>query len=61
MYLFLPGVFDVLVYTDRDLEVPEEWGESNAHFIENSEEVRLRSFNTRIHKVDAMVCYKNID
>jgi hypothetical protein len=23
--------------------------------------VRLRSFNTRIHKVDAMVCYKNID
>lgn len=58
--LFLPisGKFDLLVYTDKDLEVPESWGESGPQFIADSEEVRLRSFTTTIHKVDAMVAYK---
>ncbi|XP_074647653.1 mitotic spindle assembly checkpoint protein MAD2A-like [Tubulanus polymorphus] len=56
-----PCVFDILVYTDKDLEVPTTWGESKAHFINNSEEVRLRSFSTQIHKVDAMVAYKKSD
>lgn len=52
------GEFDLLVYTDKDIEVPEAWGESGPQFIANSEEVKLRSFNTLIHKVDTMVAYK---
>ncbi|XP_046579120.1 mitotic spindle assembly checkpoint protein MAD2A-like [Haliotis rubra] len=54
-------VFDILVYTDKDMDVPEAWGESGPHFVVNSEEVRLRSFSTSIHKVDAMVAYKKTD
>ena len=56
--LFL-GAFDILVYTDKDLEVPELWDESGACMISNSQEVKLRSFTTSIHKVDSMVAYKN--
>lgn len=55
---FFPGSFDVLVYTDKDSEVPLEWEESDAHFIALSSEVRLRSLSTGVHKVDAMVAYK---
>ncbi|CAG2217775.1 MAD2 [Mytilus edulis] len=47
--------FDLLVYTDKDLEVPDSWGEDGPQFIANSEEVRLRSFTTLLHKVDAML------
>uniref|UniRef100_UPI00398EBB08 mitotic spindle assembly checkpoint protein MAD2A n=1 Tax=Pristiophorus japonicus TaxID=55135 RepID=UPI00398EBB08 len=50
--------FDLLIYTDKDLEVPEKWEESGPQFINNSEEVRLRSFTTTIHKVNSMVAYK---
>ncbi|XP_010154206.1 PREDICTED: mitotic spindle assembly checkpoint protein MAD2A, partial [Eurypyga helias] len=50
--------FDLLVYTDKDLVVPEKWEESGPQFIANSEEVRLRSFTTTIHKVNSMVSYK---
>ncbi|KAK3089038.1 hypothetical protein FSP39_000332 [Pinctada imbricata] len=53
-----PCSFDVLVYTDKDIDVPESWGENGPCLIENSEEVRLRSFSTTIHKVDAMVAFK---
>ncbi len=49
----------LLIYTDKDLEVPGEWGETGAQFIDNSIEVRLKSFSTLIHKVDTMVCYKD--
>ncbi|XP_009886202.1 PREDICTED: mitotic spindle assembly checkpoint protein MAD2A [Charadrius vociferus] len=50
--------FDLLIYTDKDLVVPEKWEESGPQFIANSEEVRLRSFTTTIHKVNSMVAYK---
>lgn len=53
-----PCSFDLLVYTDKDLEVPDSWGESGPQFVADSEEVRLRSFTTTIHKVDTMVAYK---
>ncbi|XP_028842135.1 mitotic spindle assembly checkpoint protein MAD2A [Denticeps clupeoides] len=53
--------FDLLVYTDKDLEVPEKWEESGPQIINNSEEVRLRSFTTSIHKVSSMVAYKRTD
>ncbi|XP_040554907.1 mitotic spindle assembly checkpoint protein MAD2A isoform X1 [Gallus gallus] len=42
----------------KDLVVPEKWEESGPQFIANSEEVRLRSFTTTIHKVNSMVAYK---
>ncbi|CAJ0933282.1 unnamed protein product [Ranitomeya imitator] len=53
--------FDLLIYTDKDSEVPVKWEESGPQFVSNSEEVRLRSFTTTIHKVNSMVAYKKID
>uniref|UniRef100_A0A8D2H1E8 Uncharacterized protein n=1 Tax=Urocitellus parryii TaxID=9999 RepID=A0A8D2H1E8_UROPR len=44
------GSFDLLIYTDKDLVVPEKW--------EDTEEVHLGSFTTRIHKINSMVTYK---
>ena len=52
------GAFDVLVYTDKDEEIPIDWEESDPHFIALSQEVRLKSFSTSVHKVDTMVAYK---
>lgn len=54
-----PCAFDILIYTDKDQDVPEKWEESGPQFIANSQEVKLRSFSTSIHKVEAMVAYKN--
>ncbi|XP_015260502.1 mitotic spindle assembly checkpoint protein MAD2A [Cyprinodon tularosa] len=56
-----PCAFDLLVYTDKDLVVPEKWEESGPQIIDQSEEVRLRSFTTSIHKVNSMVAYKRTD
>merc|ERR1712018_604880 len=51
--------FDVLIYTHKDLDVPVEWGESEACLISNPEHVQLRSFSTNIHKVNTAVSYKS--
>merc|ERR1711966_108032 len=53
-----PCQFELLVYTDKEVEVPEAWEESDAKIIVDAQEVRLRSFTTKIHKIDAMVAYK---
>jgi mitotic spindle assembly checkpoint protein MAD2 len=50
--------FDLLVYTNIDVHIPLTWEESDPKYIINSQEVRLRSFTTKIHKVDTMVAYK---
>eukprot|EP01028_Stygiella_incarcerata_P008523 TRINITY_DN3723_c0_g1_i2.p1 TRINITY_DN3723_c0_g1~~TRINITY_DN3723_c0_g1_i2.p1 ORF type:complete len:154 (-),score=50.39 TRINITY_DN3723_c0_g1_i2:172-633(-) len=50
--------FDLLVYTNVDCAVPGSWAESDPKYISNSSEVRLRSFTTKVHKVDAMVAYR---
>lgn len=50
--------FDVLIHTVKDCDVPEEWGETEAAFIQNSQAVQLRSFSTGLHKVDTVVNYK---
>lgn len=60
---FLPVVdeimaFDLLVYCDKATEIPKAWEESMPQCIINSQDVRLSSFNTKIHKVDAMVSYR---
>ena len=57
----LSGSFDILVYTDKDLEVPAEWDTDGPGLISNSEQVRLRSFSTAIHSIDGMVAYKLVD
>lgn len=56
-----PCTFDLLVYTDQEAEVPRTWEESDPKYVANSEEVRLRSFTTKVHKVDAMVSYRVAD
>ena len=55
------GAFDLLAYTNRDLDIPDSWEESQARIIANSQEVQLRSFSTTVHKVDTMVSYKAED
>lgn len=63
---FLPAVdprrpcnFDVLIYTDKQAEVPRSWAETDPKYISGEcEEVRLRSFATKIHTVEGGVEYK---
>jgi len=54
-----PCTFDLLVYTNADVEVPKTWEESDPRYITNSSEVRLRSFTTKIHRVEPMVSFKD--
>lgn len=53
-----PCSFEMLVYTDQDVVVPAAWADTDAHAIDRSQEVRLRSFSTKIHKVDTAVTYR---
>ncbi|WOL12782.1 hypothetical protein Cni_G21550 [Canna indica] len=57
--LFSLGIFDVLAYTDKDVDAPLSWIESDAKLIKNPQMVKLHSFDTKIHKVDTLVSYKN--
>ncbi|CAI4227179.1 unnamed protein product [Auanema sp. JU1783] len=50
--------FDVLIYTGKTTEAPEDWTESGACLIKNSEQVQLRSFSTSVHSVNTNVQYK---
>ncbi|CAK0759716.1 hypothetical protein CVIRNUC_002719 [Coccomyxa viridis] len=50
--------FDLLVYTNAESAVPMEWEESDARVIINAADVKLRSFNTKVHKVDTLVSYR---
>ncbi|KAL0385407.1 UNVERIFIED_CONTAM: Mitotic spindle checkpoint protein MAD2 [Sesamum radiatum] len=54
-----PCIFDVLAYTDKDCAVPFTWIESDPKLIANPQMVKLHSFDTKIHKVDTLVSYKN--
>jgi len=57
-----PCSFDLLVYTNKTALVPEtKWEESDPRYILNSQEVKLRSFTTTVHKVESMVTYKEAD
>merc|ERR1719161_586289 len=47
-----PCTFDLLIYTDKETEVPLAWEESDPRYIANSDEVKLRSFTTKVHRVD---------
>eukprot|EP00535_Pseudo-nitzschia_heimii_P003094 CAMPEP_0197173920 /NCGR_PEP_ID=MMETSP1423-20130617/655_1 /TAXON_ID=476441 /ORGANISM="Pseudo-nitzschia heimii, Strain UNC1101" /LENGTH=223 /DNA_ID=CAMNT_0042622789 /DNA_START=56 /DNA_END=727 /DNA_ORIENTATION=- len=56
-----PCSFDLLVYTKKDAVVPTKWEESDPCYITNSQEVKLRSFTTSVHKVDSMVAYREAE
>eukprot|EP00727_Mastigamoeba_balamuthi_P006470 m51a1_g2443 Mitotic spindle assembly checkpoint protein MAD2 (200) ;mRNA; r:867823-868666 len=56
-----PCSFDLLVFTDMDVGVPTLWEESDPKYIAKSQEVRLRSFTTKIHQVDASVSFRASD
>lgn len=64
---FLPTLegshgFDVLLYTDKDVELPNsEWSDTNARLITNGQHVQLRGFTTNIHKVEPIVSYVSRD
>lgn len=53
-----PCSFDLLVYADKNATVPVTWEDTDPCYIANAEDVHLRSFTTKIHKVDTMVSYK---
>eukprot|EP00501_MAST-03F_sp_TOSAG23-6_P001538 GSMAST32.ASY1.ANO1.1602.1 assembled CDS len=54
-----PCSFDLLVYADREANVPVEWEESDPKYISDATDVKLRSFTTKVHTVSSMVTYKN--
>jgi mitotic spindle assembly checkpoint protein MAD2 len=56
-----PCTFDLLVYTDKSIDAPDQWTDSDPCYILNSSEVKLRSFKTSVHKIDSMVAYKDAD
>eukprot|EP00008_Paramoeba_atlantica_P005723 CAMPEP_0201477476 /NCGR_PEP_ID=MMETSP0151_2-20130828/2490_1 /ASSEMBLY_ACC=CAM_ASM_000257 /TAXON_ID=200890 /ORGANISM="Paramoeba atlantica, Strain 621/1 / CCAP 1560/9" /LENGTH=157 /DNA_ID=CAMNT_0047858211 /DNA_START=206 /DNA_END=679 /DNA_ORIENTATION=- len=53
--------FDLLVYTNKETLIPKLWEESNPHYVEDAEHVKLRSFSTSVHKVEPLVAYKERD
>ena len=56
-----PCTFDLLVYTDKEVDASDKWADSDPCYILNSAEVKLRSFTTSVHKVDSMVAYKEAE
>ena len=56
-----PTVFNILAYTSQSAEVPaDEWIDTDPQAIEagKSQQVKLRSFSTDIHRIEAMVAYR---
>lgn len=64
---FLPTLegshsFDILLYTDKDVELPNsEWSDTNAKLINNGQHVQLRGFTTNVHRVEPVVSYVTRD
>ncbi|KAJ1728761.1 Mitotic spindle checkpoint component mad2 [Coemansia biformis] len=60
---FLPIIeekctFNILVYADSDAQVPTTWTDSDPLHVKNAEQVRLRSFSTDAHRIEALVAYR---
>lgn len=56
-----PTVFNILAYTSESAEVPAgEWVDTDTHAIEagKAQQVKLRSFSTDFHRLEAMVAYR---
>jgi mitotic spindle assembly checkpoint protein MAD2 len=57
----MSGTFNILAYTSASEDSqPAQWVESDAHMIDAArvEQVRLRSFSTAVHKLEALVAYR---
>jgi mitotic spindle assembly checkpoint protein MAD2 len=56
------GTFTILAYTNdsEDSPIPATWGDADPHLIDRGkvEQVRLRSFSTNVHSLEAMVAYR---
>ncbi|KAF9906336.1 Mitotic spindle checkpoint component mad2 [Linnemannia zychae] len=48
----------ILCQTEKDAEVPATWSDADPHLVHNAEQVKLRSFSTNLHKIDALVAYR---
>ncbi|KAJ9127323.1 hypothetical protein QFC24_000730 [Naganishia onofrii] len=58
---FLPTLEEESYTSTSDpLPLPEKWNDADPHLIDKGkvEQVRLRSFSTNVHKMEAMVAYK---
>ncbi|KAI6032712.1 spindle assembly checkpoint protein [Pisolithus orientalis] len=56
-----PTVFNILAYTKDSADVPaDEWVDTDPLAIEasKSQQVKLRSFSTDVHRIEAMVAYR---
>jgi len=56
-----PTVFNILAYTSESADVPaSEWVDTDPLAIEagKSQQVKLRSFSTDVHRIEAMVAYR---
>lgn len=54
-------VFNILAYTNESADVPvDEWVDTDPLAIEasKSQQVKLRSFSTDVHRIEAMVAYR---
>ncbi len=51
--------FDLLVYTDKDAEVPMTWEDSDPFIIKKGDEVALRSFSTKVLLYIYIYIYNN--
>ncbi|CAG0891103.1 unnamed protein product [Darwinula stevensoni] len=50
--------FDLQVYGDKSVEMPENWDETQPVMLTNAQEVQLKSFSTDLHTVQSFVSYK---
>lgn len=56
-----PTVFNILAYTHDSADVPaDEWVDTDPLAIEasKSQQVKLRSFSTDVHRIEALVAYR---
>ncbi|KAG6885842.1 hypothetical protein C0993_008805 [Termitomyces sp. T159_Od127] len=56
-----PTVFNILAYTHESAEIPAgEWVDTDPLAIEasKSQQVKMRSFSTDVHRIEAMVAYR---
>ncbi|KAF9076206.1 spindle assembly checkpoint protein [Rhodocollybia butyracea] len=56
-----PTVFNILAYTSDSADIPAgEWVDTDPLAIEasKSQQVKMRSFSTDIHRIEAMVAYR---
>jgi mitotic spindle assembly checkpoint protein MAD2 len=55
-----PCFFDLLVYADEQASVPLSWEDSDPCHILNAEDVRLRSFDTKVKSPSLITLYSHL-